>query len=156
MIEFSTSTSNQQAAALTTLGDVAAAVQYISENRSTIDAEISGDAGEILFFNANIANDGWHTYILILGTGGGAGYQVGIGSDGKGDGDSVWIDLAGVNGTPNINGGVLYVQSNATPPTVVITDNISGTAKSGDIVTFTFTFSEAVTGFTANSITIGN
>lgn len=41
-----------------------------------------------------------------------------------------------------------------TPPTVAITDNMSGTA-TGD-VTFTFTFNEAVTGFTIDDITVTN
>lgn len=41
-----------------------------------------------------------------------------------------------------------------TAPTVNITDNVSGTA-SGD-VTFTFTFSEVVTGFEASDVTVTN
>lgn len=41
-----------------------------------------------------------------------------------------------------------------TPPTVTITDNVSGTA-TGD-VTFTFTFSEAVAGFAASDVTVTN
>jgi hypothetical protein len=41
-----------------------------------------------------------------------------------------------------------------TPPTVTITDNVSGTAN-GD-VTFTFTFSEVVTGFEASDVTVTN
>ncbi|MCX5948947.1 MAG: Ig-like domain-containing protein [Cyanobacteria bacterium] len=41
-------------------------------------------------------------------------------------------------------------------PTVAISDDNSGTAKIGQDVTFTFTFSEAVSGFTAADITVGN
>jgi hypothetical protein len=40
-------------------------------------------------------------------------------------------------------------------PTVAITDNVSAATTSGN-VTFTFTFSEAVTGFTSDSVTVGN
>ena len=39
-------------------------------------------------------------------------------------------------------------------PTVTISDNISGTATGP--ITYTFTFSEAVTGFSADAITVGN
>lgn len=41
-------------------------------------------------------------------------------------------------------------------PTVTISDNNSGTAKIGQDVTFTFTFSEAVSGFSDAAITVGN
>lgn len=41
-----------------------------------------------------------------------------------------------------------------TAPTVTITDNISGTATSS--VTFSFTFNEAVTGFTADDVSVNN
>lgn len=44
--------------------------------------------------------------------------------------------------------------ADTTPPTVTISDNMSGTA-TGD-VTFTFTFNEAVTGFTTEDITVTN
>ena len=43
-----------------------------------------------------------------------------------------------------------------TAPTITISDNVAGTAKIGDTVTFTFTFSEAVTGFDATKVTVGN
>lgn len=41
------------------------------------------------------------------------------------------------------------------PPTVAITDNVAAATTSGN-VTFTFTFSEAVTGFTSDSVTVSN
>ncbi|MFM2074177.1 MAG: hypothetical protein RJB34_482 [Pseudomonadota bacterium] len=44
--------------------------------------------------------------------------------------------------------------ADTTPPTVTISDNMPGTA-TGD-VTFTFTFNEAVTGFTTDDITVTN
>lgn len=40
-----------------------------------------------------------------------------------------------------------------TPPTVAITDNVSGNTATGNIV-FTFTFSEAVTGFTTEDVNV--
>lgn len=43
-----------------------------------------------------------------------------------------------------------------TPPTVAITDNISGGATGDVTFTFTFTFNEPVTGFTADDITVTN
>jgi hypothetical protein len=46
------------------------------------------------------------------------------------------------------------VVADTTPPTVAITDNVSGTANGP--VTYTFTFSEAVTGFTAADVTVTN
>ena len=39
-------------------------------------------------------------------------------------------------------------------PTVTITDDTDGTVTGSDTVTFTFTFSEAVNGFTADDITV--
>ena len=41
-----------------------------------------------------------------------------------------------------------------TPPSVTITDNVSGTATGA--VTFTFTFNKAVSGFTADDVTVTN
>jgi hypothetical protein len=41
-------------------------------------------------------------------------------------------------------------------PTIAISDNNSGTAKIGQDVTFTFNFSEDVTGFSADAITVAN
>ena len=43
--------------------------------------------------------------------------------------------------------------ADTTAPTVTITDNVSATTATGD-VTFTFTFSEAVTGFAADDVTV--
>ena len=52
-------------------------------------------------------------------------------------------------------GGGASAPADTTPPTVAITDNVSGSTTNGN-VTFTFTFSEAVTGFTAEDITVSN
>jgi len=61
-------------------------------------------------------------------------------------------DLAG---NSNVAAAPAYAQPYDTlAPTIAITDNASGTA-SGP-VTFTFTFSEPVTGFTADDVTVGN
>ena len=55
-----------------------------------------------------------------------------------------------------ITAGTNSIAVDGTAPTVTISDNNSGTAKIGETVTFTFTFSEAVTGFSAAGITVGN
>jgi hypothetical protein len=71
---------------------------------------------------------------------------------------NITIDVpadAATNGTLGNRAPAQYVQAfDTAAPTVVITDNAAGNA-SGP-VTFTFTFSEAVTGFTVDDITVGS
>ncbi|QOV22627.1 beta strand repeat-containing protein, partial [Anabaenopsis elenkinii] len=64
------------------------------------------------------------------------------------------IDLAG---NPSVGPEVSVQPVDTLAPTVVITDNQPGVANiaTGDII-YTFTFSEPVTGFTANDITVTN
>ena len=61
------------------------------------------------------------------------------------------IDIAG-----NASGGSgnFSVTVDTTAPTVTISDNVAGTATGA--TTFTFTFSEAVTGFDTSKVTVGN
>ena len=62
-------------------------------------------------------------------------------------------DLAGNVSTASSN---YTVTVDTVAPIIVISDNINGIAHVGQDVTFTFTFSEAVSGFSAANITIGN
>lgn len=63
--------------------------------------------------------------------------------------------FADLVGNPNTAGTGPYTQPfDAKPPTIAITDNVPGTAV-GDI-TYTFTFSEPVSGFAAGDITVSN
>jgi Bacterial Ig-like domain len=52
-------------------------------------------------------------------------------------------------------GGSASAPADTTPPTVAVTDNVSAPTASGN-VTFTFTFNEAVTGFTESDVTVTN
>ena len=64
------------------------------------------------------------------------------------------IDQAGNPGP--ITSSTASITIDTIAPTIAISDNNSGTAKIGQDVTFTFTFSEAVTGFSDAAITVGN
>jgi hypothetical protein len=67
-------------------------------------------------------------------------------------------DLASnaLGNTPTIGSEQMYVIDN-TAPTVTISDDEAGTANiAGGDITYTFTFSEPVTGFTADDITVVN
>jgi large repetitive protein len=67
---------------------------------------------------------------------------------------SVAVDAAGNDNTAATQ-SVQAVDTKA--PTVVITDDEDGTGNiAGGDITYTFTFSEAVTGFTADDVTVGN
>ncbi|MEB3167976.1 MAG: Ig-like domain-containing protein, partial [Synechococcaceae cyanobacterium] len=152
LLEFSTATTASAATpiSLLTTGDVAAAAQFINNSASQIDAStaVDGIEGTYFYFNASLS-DGPHTYLLLQGSNGGNGVSLAN--------DAALIDLKGIGAGQafNLSGGALYLQDN-NAPTVTITDNNSGTAKIDDTVTFTFTFSEAVTGFDTNKVTIGN
>ena len=52
-------------------------------------------------------------------------------------------------------GGDASAPRDLTPPTVNITDNVAAATATGP-VTFTFSFSEAVTGFTADDVSVTN
>lgn len=60
------------------------------------------------------------------------------------------LDLAGNLSAASTNS----VTIDSTAPTLTITDNKGGYVSYGDVVTYTFTFSEAVTGFGADDITV--
>jgi serine protease len=62
-------------------------------------------------------------------------------------------DIAGNASVAAIQVSQAYAPSDVTPPTVTITDPVSSTANGP--VTFTFTWSEPVTGFTLSDITVG-
>jgi hypothetical protein len=74
---------------------------------------------------------------------------------------NVTIDVAANSATNAADNGntapAQYTQAfDTVAPTITISDNNSGIAKSGQNVTFTFTFSEAVSGFSAAAIAVGN
>jgi len=64
------------------------------------------------------------------------------------------IDQAGNPGP--ITSSTASITIDTVAPTIAISDNNSGTAKIGQDVTFTFNFSEDVTGFSADAITVAN
>lgn len=57
-------------------------------------------------------------------------------------------------GAENVASVPLTLSGDALAPTLAITDNIGGTA--GGDITYTFTFSEGVTGFTADDVAVSN
>jgi hypothetical protein len=74
---------------------------------------------------------------------------------------NITVDVAANSATDAVGNGntapFRYYQAfDTTAPTVTITDNLSGTAKIGQNVLFTFTFSEGVSGFSTSAITVGN
>ncbi len=110
---------------------------------SASDIQVSGGtAGAFTAVNAS-------TYRLVVAPGGGASGTISITVA-----DGVAADAAG-----NANTGDTTTQAyvnDLTDPVLTITDNIAGAGVADGPVTFTFTFDEPVTGFTAADVSITN
>ena len=100
------------------------------------------EVGEVTLTSTNIANG----YVEVTASA--------LTPDGVHNLTAVLRDIAGNESAAS---AALAVTLDTTAPIVIITDDETGTGNiAGGDITYTFTFSEAVTGFTADDITVAN